>query len=67
MDPLLSQYMATRSTMLRTTPSSVMNFLIQIASDIKKYSILVVESIIAFCLELFQLTTSPFRVKKYPE
>jgi hypothetical protein len=59
--------MATESTILGTTPSSVMNFLIQIitfvSSNVEVYSTLVVEYNLVFYLELFQLTTPLFRVK----
>ena len=30
------------------------------------HSTLVIESIVVFCLELFQLTTPPFKLKTYP-
>ena len=69
MAPLLSEYRTTRSTMLETTHSSMMNFLTQIASfialDVEMYLASVVESVVVTCLELFQLTTPPFRVKIY--
>ena len=51
--------------MLGTTPSSVMNFLIQTASlaasDAAIYSAFVVESATVLCFELFQLTAPPFK------
>jgi len=50
--PLLSQYRTNRSTMLGTTPSFIMNFVIQIAffaaSDAEMYSASVVDQI-ALC------------------
>ena len=66
MAPLLSQYRGAGLTMLGTTPSSVINFLIQTASlaasKVVMYSALVVESTVVSCLELFQLTATPFNV-----
>ena len=57
--------------MIGTTPSSMMNFLIQTASltafDAAIYSASVVESAIVFCFELFQLTAPLFRQKTYPD
>ncbi|EFH51116.1 predicted protein, partial [Arabidopsis lyrata subsp. lyrata] len=55
---------------LGTTPSSVMNFLIQTASlaasEAAIYSASVVESATVLCLELFQLTAPPLRQKTNP-
>src|SRR3954468_19475222 len=69
--PLLSQYISMGSSALGTTPSSVMNFLIQypsfVASEAVMYSASVVESATVFCLELFQLTAPPLSVKTYPD
>ena len=66
MAPLLSQYRGTGSTMIGTTPSFEINFLIQTtslaASEAAIYSTSVVESIVVSYLELFQLTAPPFNV-----
>ena len=64
---LLSQYRAIGSTMLGSTTSLFMNFLIQISyfvpSNIEVYLTIIVESTLVSYLELFQLTTPLFRVK----
>jgi len=56
---VLSQCRATGSTRLGTTPSLVMNFLIQttffIPSNVDVYSTLVIESTLVSYLEVFQL------------
>ncbi len=69
--PLLSQWSETTDSMEETTTSSVTNFFIQTASfaasDTVIYSASVVESAIALCLELFQLTAPPLQMNTYPE
>jgi hypothetical protein len=66
---LLSKYRARRSIMLGTTLNLVMNFLIQtfffVVLDAKIYSTSVVEYVVVSYLEVFQLTTPPFKVKTY--
>ena len=56
--------------MLGTTPSPVMNFLIQTASlaasEAAIYSASVVESATVSYLELLQLTAPPFKQNTYP-
>ena len=71
MAPLLSQKRGTADSMEGTTPSSLTNFRIQIASlaasDAAMYSASVVESAVILYLELFQLTAPPLQVKTNPE
>ena len=61
----------TVSPQLGIIPSSMMNFFIYIASFVASaaamYFASVVESVVVSYLELFQLTTPPFRVNTYPE
>ena len=63
--PLLSQNRSTGFEILGTTPSPVMNFLIQttslVAYDAAIYSASVVESATLSCFELFQLIAPPFK------
>ena len=57
--------------MLGTIPNSEMNSFNQTAflaaSDAAIYSASIVESAIVLCLELFQLTTPPFKVNMNPD
>src|SRR6266542_1070967 len=71
MAPLLSQQRFTGHPALGTTPSSIMNFLIQTtsfaASEAAIYSASVVESATVDCLELFQQIAPPLRQNTNPD
>ena len=64
---LLSQYKATRPTIIGITLSLMINFLIQtiffVLSNTEVYSVLVAELNLVFYLELFQHTSPLFKVK----
>ena len=71
MGPLLLQNRSIGFEILGTTPSPIMNFLIQttslVASYATIYSVSVVESTTVSCFELFQLIEPPFKQNTKPD
>src|SRR3954470_12094814 len=71
MAPMLSQYIDIGSSALRTTPSSVMNSFIHIASceasEAAMYSDSVEDLATTLCFALLQLTAAPFKINTYPD
>ena len=71
MAPMLSLYKRTRQLIERTTPRSLMNFLIQTASfaasNVATFFASHTESTIVCYLKLFQQIAPPFRINTYPD